>query len=274
MVNLALESPPSLAGNLALDLRRLALVVEYQGTRYHGFQLQSGPATIQGELEHALHQLTGQEVRVRGASRTDSGAHARAQVVDFATTTPLSCDTILRGLNFYLPPDVKVRGTYEVDLEFHSRTWAQSRTYRYTFVNSATPSPLMREFAHWVQDPLDVASMNQAALALCGAHDFAPLAGPVPPERGTVRNVTRWELWRDGEQVFMEAQGSGFLPHQVRKTGSVLLEVGLGRLDTQVLHRVLAGEMEVPAWCAYLPAKGLCLMAVKYRNSLTESTVI
>ena len=132
----------------------------------------------------------------------------------------------------------------------------------------------MREFAHWVRDPLDVASMNQAALALRGTHDFAPLAAPVPPDRGTMRHVTRWEFWRDGEQVLMEAQGNGFLPHQVRKTGSVLLEVGLGRLDPHVLQRILAGDMEVPDWCAHLPARGLCLMAVEYRNSLTESTVI
>ena len=283
MADLLLESPlspadrtfqkdhPASEGRQPVEQRRLALVVEYQGTHYLGFQLQQGYPTIQGELEDALQRLTGQAVRIRGASRTDSGAHARAQVVDFLTMTPLSSEVFLRGLNSYLPPDIKVRGSYETDYDFHSRKSALTRRYRYTFLNSPTPSPLMREFSHWVRDPLDVDAMNDAAHALHGLHDFSCLAGTLPPDRTTVRDVRRWELWRDGDLVIMEAQANGFLPHQIRRAGAVLLEVGLGRMEPSVLDTILTGETVVPAWCAVLPAKGLCLMSVEYNDFPPES---
>lgn len=283
MVDLLLESPPT-SPNLQLPVdalpasvqhdvrqRRLALVVEYQGTRYHGFQLQRDHPTIQGELEQALYSLTGQVTRIRGASRTDSGAHARAQVVDFDTVSSLPPEVFLLGLNSYLPPDIKVRGSYETSHDFHSRKSAHTRKYRYTLWNSRTPSPLMREFSHWVRDPLNVASMNEAACALKGLHDFAPLSGVLPPGRSTVRNVRRWELWREGEFVFMEAEADGFLPHQIRRAGGVLVEVGLGRLEPSVVQSILSGQSAIPAGCAVLPAKGLCLMSIEYDDFPPES---
>ena len=251
--------------------RRLALVIEYQGTHYHGFQLQRDHPTIQGEMEQALYSLTGQVTRIRGASRTDSGAHARAQVVDFPTVSSLSSEVFLRGLNSYLPPDIKVRGSYEIGQDFHSRKSALTRKYRYTLWNSPTPSPLMREFSHWVRDTLNVASMNEAACFLEGLHDFAPLSGVLPPGRSTIRNVRRWELWREGEFVFMEAEADGFLPHQIRRAGGVLVEVGLGRLEPNVVQSILSGQSAVPAWCAMLPAKGLCLMSIEYDDFPPES---
>ena len=250
----------------AIKLRRLALVVEYQGTNYCGFQLQVGHPTIQGELEQALQRLTGQFTRIRGASRTDSGAHARAQVVDFLTNVPFSSEVFLRGLNSYLPSGIKVRGSYETDQNFHSRKSAISRRYRYTFLNSPTPSPLVREFSHWVRDPLDIFAMNEAARALHGVHDFTQLAGALPTDQSAIRHVLRWELWGDGDMVFMDTEANGFLPHQIRRTGAILLAIGLGRLEPQALQSILMGEAPVPAWCAVLPAKGLCLMAVEYND--------
>ena len=283
MVDLLLQPPPQLANQPSIDdrrsvaqrrlveERRLALVVEYQGTNYHGFQLQDDQPTIQGQLEQALHRLTGQSVRIRGASRTDSGAHAKAQVVDFLTPALLSKDVFMRGLNFYLPPDIKVRASYDIDLDFHSRNSASSRTYRYTLLNNPAPSPLMREFSHWVRDSLDVPIMNEAATALHGVHDFAPLAGALPPSRSAVREVKRWELWREGDLVLMEATANGFLPHQIRRAGAVLLAVGLGRLAPRVLQDILACDTTIPAWCAALPAKGLCLISVDYNDFPPES---
>lgn len=283
MADLLLESPlapsnltsteahRSAEGHRPVGLRRLALVIEYQGTRYHGFQLQPSHPTIQAELEQALYRLTGQSMRIRGASRTDSGAHAAAQVVDFLTEAPLSSDVFLRGLNSYLPADIKVRGSYEVGHDFHSRRSALSRRYRYTFLNRPTPSPLVREFSQWVRDPLNVTPMNDAARHLIGLHDFAPVAGVLPSGQSTIRNVLRWELWRDGELVLMEAQANGFLPHQIRRVGALLLEVGLGRLEPDAVQNVLSGQTTMPAWCAALPARGLCLMSVEYNDFPPES---
>ena len=283
MVALLLDPPPASSGthlpaedplaNMQCDVRqrRLALVIEYQGTHYHGFQLQRDHPTIQGELEQALYSLTGQVTRIRAASRTDSGTHARAQVVDFLTSSSLPSEIFLRGLNSYLPPDIKVRGSYETSHDFHSRKSALTRKYRYTLWNSPTSSPLMREFSHWVRDSLNVASMNEAACALKGLHDFAPLSGVLPPGRSTVRNVRRWQLQREGEFVFMEAEADGFLPHQIRRAGGVLVEVGLGRLKPSVVQSILSGASAVPAWCAVLPAKGLCLMSIEYDDFPPES---
>ena len=244
----------------------MALVVEYQGTRYSGFQLQAHHPTIQGELEQALLKLTGEPTRVRGASRTDAGAHARGQVVDFLTSATFTTDTFLRGLNSYLPPDIKVRASHEVGLDFNARKDAASRVYRYTLLSSASPSPLLREFSHWVRDPLDVDVMVQAAGALVGTHDFSVLAAPLLPGRGGVRTVYCWDVWRREESVFLEVGADGFLPHQVRRTSSVILETGLGRLEPGAVKGILEGSTEVPNGCPYLPAKGLCLMAVNYKN--------
>ena len=113
--------------------------------------------------------------------------------------------------------------------------------------------------------------MNEAACALKGLHDFAPLSGVLPPGRSTVRNVRRWQLQREGEFVFMDAEADGFLPHQIRRAGGVLVEVGLGRLKPSVVQSILSSESAVPAWCAVLPAKGLCLMSIEYDDFPPES---
>ena len=255
-----------------VGLRRLALVVEYQGTRYSGFQLQVHHPTVQGELERALRNLTGESIRVRGASRTDAGAHAKGQVIDFLASASFTTETFLRGMNSYLPVDIKVRGSSEASLDFHSRKDATSRVYRYTVLAGQSPSPILREFSHWIRPPLDVISMVQAAGSLVGTHDFSALAAPLVSGRSGVRRVDRWDVWSDGELVLMEVEASSFLPHQVRKTSSVLLEIGLGRLEPMALQHIINGNMDVPSRCAYLPAKGLCLMAVKYKDFPSEGT--
>jgi tRNA pseudouridine38-40 synthase len=240
--------------------RRIALLLEYDGTRYQGFQLQASAPTIQGELERAIQALTG--VRVKAASRTDSGAHARGQVVAFTTSSGYPPQVFLRALNHYLPPDIKVRGAWEAAPGFDPRRQARSRVYRYTILNSETPSPLVMPFAHWVREPLDVEAMARAASLLLGTHDFAPFAGKVPGRRSTVRRVYRWDVWREGELVIMEAEANAFLPHQVRRTAGALVAVGLGRMTLEEFGAILEGRRELKGTA--LPARGLCLMRVKY----------
>ena len=257
-----------------MALRRLALVLEYQGTHYSGFQLQENASTVQGEIERALHKLTGECIRVRGASRTDAGAHAKGQVVDFLTNAPFTTETFLRGANFYLPPDIKVRGSYEVNADFHSRKDAVSRVYRFNLLNSESPSPLLRELAHWVWAPLDVGAMEEAAGYLVGTHDLSALSGPLARGSDAVRRVDRWEVWTKEEMVVIEAEANGFLPHQVRRTNSVLVEIGLGKLAPGVMGDIVGGNASVPDRCPYLPAKGLCLMAVKYEGFPPEGSQV
>jgi tRNA pseudouridine38-40 synthase len=244
--------------------RRVALIVEYDGTHYAGFQLQSQQPTIQGEIELALNKFTGETVRIRAASRTDSGAHARGQVVDFLTTASYPLRYFPRALNYYLPPDIKVQSAYEMVPGFHSRRDASSRTYRYSILNREWPSPLERNSQHWVKEPLNVEKMDRAAQSLVGIHDFRPLAVGHPKDKSAVRNVIRWAVWREAEMVIIECQANGFLRHQIRRANAALVEIGKGRWSEEAIKDTLESALPEGVDWPSLPARGLCLMKVAY----------
>jgi len=248
-----------------LPLRKLALLVEYAGTSYHGFQSQSGLPTIQSEIERGLERLTGERVRVVGAGRTDAGVHAEGQVVSFSTYSSLSPQTVLRGLNHYLRPAIAVKAASEVAIDFNARRNAVSREYRYTVVNSATPSPLKEEYAYHVPVPVAADAMNEAGQCLLGKHDFASFTGATG--RGTVREVYRAEISKERELVFFDMAASSFLPKQVRATVGALLRVGLHKLTPDGFRQML--EAKKPGLAGpVVPARGLCLMRVNYRQEI------
>ena len=157
-------------------VRRIALVVAYEGTDYAGFQLQGNAPTIQGELEAAMSRLIGTPTRIRGASRTDSGAHACGQVVDFSTDSKHAPSVFRAALNHYLPDAVRVLAASEVPTEFHSRRSAARRDYRYSILNRAIASPLLRRTHYLEPTPLDVTAMQRAATSLLGIRDFRQIA--------------------------------------------------------------------------------------------------
>ena len=246
--------------------RRLALVVEYEGTRYAGFQFQAGQATVQGELEKGLARFTGEAIRIRAASRTDSGAHAKGQVVDFTTTSVHPVDRFPRALNYYLPVDIKVQAAYEVDSRFNSRRDALSRTYRYLILNRMWPSPLGRNACFWVRDELDVARMATAAQSLVGWRDFRPVSGGFPENRRGIRRVFRWDVWRERDKVIIECEANGFIRSQIRRTNALLIEIGKGRWPPSVVNDVLDHRPEGRVQWSTVPARGLCLEKVTYSN--------
>ncbi len=245
------------------DPWRAALLVEYLGTNYNGFQLQLNQPTIQGALEQALVRFTGEAIRIRGASRTDSGAHSEGQVVDFLTVTRHPLGRFAPALNFFLPEDIKVLKARRVNIEFNSRHSALSRIYRYRIVEREWPSPLRRTTHFWVRGSLDLEAMRRAAKDLVGAHDFRPLAIGHPEERSAVRDVRRWEVSRDGDALTIESEANGFLKHQIRKANGILIEIGKGKQPEALVARVLEGGESVPD-IPMLPANGLCLIEVKY----------
>ena len=247
-------------------LRRVALLVEYEGTKYAGFQLQEGPLTVQGELEKALKRFTGEKIRIRGASRTDSGTHAKGQVVDFVTATKHPAKKIPPALNFYLPKDITVLEAYWVEADFNSRRSALSRTYQYSIVNRATPSPLRRLTHLWVKESLDASLMSEAAGSLIGVHDFRTLAIGHPEDRSALREVFRWEVKRIEDTIIIECEATGFLKHQIRKINGILTEIGRGRYSTDTIIHALYGEKNASP---LLPAYGLCLISVKYPSPLS-----
>ncbi len=249
---------------------KIVLIMEYDGTRYHGFQLQANLATIQGETEKALWKLTGEGTRVMAASRTDAGVHARGQVVSFRTGSSLPPLTFVSGLNYYLPNDIAVKAAYRVDDSFNVRRGAVSREYNYYILNSLTRSPMRRGFTHLVTGRLDIEAMNQACQALIGKHDFASFTTCDGVRmKNTVRTVHRVEVVVDGELVTFGMGANSFLPHQVRNTVGALIRVGIGGMSVDEFRNI--AEAKTPGLAGpTAPACGLCLMRVNYPRSLEE----
>jgi tRNA pseudouridine38-40 synthase len=244
--------------------RRIALLLEYDGSRYGGSQIQKNAPTVQGSLEGAIKRLTGETARAAFAGRTDAGVHARGQVASFLTRCPFDATVFVDGLNYWLPDDIAVRGAREVALDFDARRRARRRLYRYLVYDGRAPSPLLRRRAWHVKQPLDVAVMRHAVACLVGRHDFAAFTGsPEESEASTVRTMHRFDVRRFGRLVSFEAEADAFLPHQVRRTVGALVEVGLGRQTPQSFEALLREGKPAAAGPA-APPQGLCLMRVTY----------
>ncbi len=247
-----------------MAVTRVVLIIEYDGRCYHGSQLQAGPATIQGEIEQAIRGLTGERCRIATASRTDAGVHARGQVVSFRTDSLLSEQTLVKGINYYLPRDIAVKAAYRVADSFDVRRNAVSREYNYCILNGLTRSPIWRGFSHLVGEHLDIEAINEACQALLGEHDFVSFASRIGAEKKcTVRYVYRAAMERQGELAVFNMVANSFLPHQVRNTIGLLIKVGLGRVSTSEFCSII--EARVPGLAGPMaPACGLCLMRVNY----------
>ncbi len=255
--------------NLATTTK-IVLIVEYDGTRYHGFQLQANLPTIQRELEKALWELTGERTRVITASRTDAGVHAKGQVVSFRTRSSHSLETFVKALNYYLPKDIAVRAAHRVKDSFNVRRHAVSREYNYYILNSLTRSPLRERFYYLVTGHLDIDAMNQACQVLIGEHDFASFVNNKEvAAKSTVRRVYRAEMRKDGELAVFNMVANSFLMHQVRNTVGALIRVGRGKVRSDEFYSILEAEKPGLAWPT-APARGLCLMQVNYPRPFEE----
>ena len=249
---------------------RMVVVIEYNGTGYHGWQLQSGLPTIQGEIEKALIKLTGEKTRVMAASRTDTGVHARGQVISFLTGSAYTRQTFVKGLNYYLPGDVAVRAAYRVEDSLNVRRNAVSREYCYHIFNSQTRSPLREGLSYRVTGHLDSDAMNRACRALIGPHDFASFSSGVGDEvRSTVRQVHRAEFHQDGEMVIFDMAASSFLHHQVRSTVGALIRIGRGKMTNDQFYSIIDARKPGLAGPT-APASGLYLMQVNYPHPFEE----
>jgi len=250
---------------------RIALVVEYDGTNYFGSQLQVNRSTIQAELEKALKNLTGEKVHITATSRTDTGVHARGQIISFKTTKTLPLEAFVHGLNHHLPDDIAVRSACRTALTFNPRRMAISREYTYSILNSMTRSPLTTRFAHRVAGDLDSETMNRACQSLIGIHDFASFASEIGGEsqKNTIRNVYRADVIRKGKMIIFTIVANAFLRHQIRNTAGALVQVGLGKMSATEFAHLLAVKQPGLAGPA-LPACGLCLEQVNYPCAIEE----
>jgi tRNA pseudouridine38-40 synthase len=247
--------------------RNILLVLEYDGSRYAGFQWQPNAPTVQAELETAIERLSGEQVRVTGAGRTDAGVHARGQVVSFATGSRLPANEIQRALNALLPPDIAVLEAREVAPDVHPRFSAVRRAYRYTILNTAVRSPLLRATSYHVGVLLNVDAMNEAAQALVGRHDFAAFGGPMRKGGSTVRTVYSIVCRREGDMVIVDIEANAYLSRMVRHIVGTLLAVGRGALPVVAVAEILESRDRNQAQAA-APAQGLCLMDIGYAKEL------
>ena len=252
------------------ETTKIALIIEYEGTRYHGFQLQGKLPTIQRELETALFSLTGEKTRVITASRTDAGVHAEAQVVSFRTRSGHTTETFINALNYYLPGDIAVKAAYRVKDSFNVRRHAVSREYNYYILNGKTRSPLRDRFCYLLTGQLNSEAMNEASQVLLGEHDFVSfVSNKEAAEKSTVRRVERVEMRKENDLVIFNIVANSFLMHQVRNTVGSLIRLGRGKISKEEFNNILEARQPGKAWPT-APAKGLCLLRVNYKNPIGE----
>jgi tRNA pseudouridine38-40 synthase len=250
-------------------VRFIRLVVEYDGTGLRGWQRQLNGPTVQQHLEEALAQLLQHEVVVTGASRTDSGVHARGQVAAFATERPIPLHGIRRGLNSLLPDDIAIREATEVDASFHPRHSATGKHYRYTILARADRSPRWRDRAWHVSDPLDLEAMRAGATYLVGEHDFAAFRAAGCAAKTTIRRIASIAIGHAPEHtdlVRVDLHGNAFLRQMVRIIVGTLVEVGSGTRPPSQVAEIMASLDRVNAGIT-APPQGLELVEVQYDGS-------
>lgn len=239
------------------------LTLEYEGTAYHGWQIQPGLLTIQGLLQEALARIVGAPVPVTGAGRTDAGVHALGQVASFRADTRLDPPTLRRALNASLPRDIVVRHAEEVSPEFDARRSARSRTYRYSILCRDHPSALMARRSLYVPHLLEFAAMARAAELVVGTHDFSAFRAGTCAAGTPVRTVLQASWRPEGDLWHFEITANAFLQHMVRILVGTLLEVGRGKHRSSHVRDVLAGRDRRRAGKT-APPHGLCLVEVHY----------
>jgi tRNA pseudouridine38-40 synthase len=245
-------------------LRNIRLLLEYDGTRYHGWQRQTDAATIQQTLEEALERLTREKVALIGSGRTDAGVHALGQVANFRIEITIPLKAFHDGLNSMLPPDIAVLEAAEVPPEFHARKSARAKTYEYRILNRSNRSPLHHHYAWWIAHPLNLSAMAAAAEALPGEHNFTAFRASGSDNKNPVRRVLA-AAWRDelGGWMSFNITATGFLRGMVRSLVGTMVEVGRGKAPPERLRALLEnGARHLAGPTA--PPQGLYLVEVTY----------
>ncbi len=253
------------------------LTVAYDGTGYAGWQIQQDAETIENVLNRELSRLLKEDIRVIGASRTDSGVHAEGAVCVFDTESRIPGDKFCFAINQSLPSDIRVMSSREVDRDFHPRRTPCLKTYRYSIWNDTFQLPSKRLYTHWVHGPLDLQKMREAASFLVGEHDFKSFCKEKKEEgtnlpkqsvmlkNGTVRRIASIEITKEGQQVDIFVTGNGFLYNMVRIIAGTLIDVAQGRIEPSEIKEILEAKDRSRAGLT-APAKGLCLVRYEFSS--------
>jgi len=244
-------------------MRNIKLTVEYDGTKYCGWQRQLNGISIQEVIEKALKRILRQDVKLTGAGRTDSGVHARGQVANFKTTSRLTAKEFLSALNKNLPKDIAVKKAEEVPFKFNARFEAKSKLYRYTILNSPIRSPLEIFYSRQYRDPLNVKLMKKEAKALLGRHNFSSFQASGNKTRSSTRHIYNISVKDNCGHIYIDIEADGFLYNMVRNIAGTLIEIGRGKLKQGDMKKILKAKDRSFAGPT-AQAKGLCLLRVDY----------
>ena len=245
-------------------MKRIRLTVAYDGTGYCGWQVQPNGITIEEMLNRAIRKLTGEEIRVIGASRTDSGVHALGNVAVFDTRSAIPPERMSYALNQRLPEDIVVVRSEEVAPDWHPRYQNRIRkTYEYHIYNSPVPNPLRRRYSAYVSFPLDIRKMQEGAAYLKGKHDFASFCCVRSQVEHTVRTIEEITVAREGEEVVIRVSGNGFLYNMVRIIAGTLIRVGRGFYEPEMVKQILEEKKRTNAGVT-APPEGLVLTEILY----------
>lgn len=245
-------------------MRQIKLVIEYDGTNYHGWQRQPQGRTIQEEISKKICQMTGEQVTLLGAGRTDAGVHAWGQVACFKTRSQIPLEGFYRGLNSLLPPDIVIKSVEEVAENFHPQFSARSKVYQYVILNQKVPSAIHRHFSWHIPFPLNVLAMQKAADYLVGQKDFSSFQAADDVPANPVREIFRAQ-WSVREGVFLDffIEANGFLKHMVRNIVGTLVDVGRGKISLADFLKIMeAKDRRLAGMTA--PPQGLFLVAINY----------
>ncbi len=244
-------------------MRNIKLIIEYDGKGFNGWQKQPNKLNIQGEIERAIKEVTGEEVELNASGRTDAGVHAISQVANFKTESNIDINKIPLALNSKLKKSIIIKKAEEVDLNFHARYNAKGKKYRYIINNSLVGSAIYRDLEYNFPIKLDVEKMKHAAKYFEGEHDFKAFRSSGTSNKNSVREIYKVEIKEENERIILEFTGNGFLYNMVRIMVGTLMDVGLGKIKPESIKDIIDSKERTKAGKT-APAQGLYLVEVYY----------
>ena len=245
-------------------MRNIKLIIEYDGKDFDGWQKQPNKLNIQGEIERAIQEITGEEVELIASGRTDAGVHALGQVANFKTNSSIPLEKIPIALNTKLKRSIRILDAKEVEERFHSRYNCKKKTYQYIINNSKNGTAIYRNLEYHFPQPLDVEKMNQAIQYFIGEHDFKGFKASGTSSKSSIRTIYEASVKKENEKIIIKLTGNGFLYNMVRIIAGTLIEVGIGKILPEEIPEIIISKDRTRAGKT-LPPNGLYLVKVEYQ---------
>lgn len=244
-------------------MRNIKLTIEYDGRKFGGWQKQPTKLNIQGEIEQAIKEITGEEIELTASGRTDAGVHSLGQVANFKTNSQIEIEKFAMAINSKLKKSIVVKKAEEVDIDFHARYKCKGKKYRYIINNSREGTAIYREFEYHIPKKLDINKMKQAIKYFEGEHDFKGFRASGTSSKNSIRTIYKAEIKENGERIITELTGNGFMYNMVRIIVGTLVDVGLGKINPEEINDIINSKDRKRAGKT-LPAHGLYLVEVYY----------